>query len=151
AIVGAIAGLFGGLFGGSKRRKQANNYVDQQIEPAIKQIVAGYESFQVDYASATGQLEQLRTQAHDQLYKLHGEGKSVFKDKVSPAIDAAEKQIGVDEKERTRRMGLVFGPPQFHEGGYVQASTMQAYTTKPNELLALLRHGEFVVNPTATA
>lgn len=150
-IIGAIAGLFGGLFGGSQRKKQANNYFDQQIGPAIKQIVASYEGFSLDYASATGQLEQLKQQAQDQLKKLKGEGKSVFAHKVEPAITAAEQQIGKDEKERTRRMGLVFGPPQFHTGGYVQAQAAAAYTTTPGEMLALVKNGEFVVNPQATA
>jgi hypothetical protein len=151
ALVGLLGGVFGGLFGGSKRRKEANNYFSQQIDPAVKKIVSDYDSFQLDYASASGQLTQLETQAKDQLGKLKGEGSDVFKNKVEPDITAALAQIGNDEKERTRRAGLVFGPPQFHDGGYVQASTMSAYTTKPNELLALIKHGEFVVNPTATA
>jgi hypothetical protein len=149
-IIGLLGGLFGGLFGGSKRKKEANNYFSQQLDPAIKKIVGDYESFQLDYASASGQLTQLEQQAKDQLHKLKGEGDGVFKDKVMPAITAAEARIGKDEAERTRRAGLVFGPPQFHDGGLV-SSTMSAYTTKPNELLALLKHGEFVVNPQATS
>lgn len=149
-IVGLLGGIFGGLFGGSKRRKQANNYFTQQIDPAVQKIVSDYEGHTLDYSSATAQLEQLRTQAQAQLDKLKGEGKSVFKDKVAPDIDAAEKKIGMDEAERTRRAGLVFGPPQFHGGGFVSAMA-QSYTAKPGELLALLKHGEFVVNPQATS
>ena len=149
-IIGLLGGIFGGLFGGGKRKKAANNYFTQQVEPAIQQIVNGFESFQLDFTSANSQLEQLRSQAHDQLKKLKGEGKDVFKNKVAPAIDAAEKQISTDETERNRRAGLVFGPPQFHDGGFV-GTAAQAWTTKPNELLAVLKKGEFVMNPLATA
>lgn len=150
AIIGALSGLFGGLFGGGKRKKAANNYFDQQIAPGIKQIEDEFKSFQLDYATANSQLESLRSQAKDQLSKLKGEGKSVFKDKVSPAIDEAEKEISQFETERERRSGLVFGPPQFHSGGYVEAAT-SAWTTKPGEMLALLKRGEFVMDPVATA
>lgn len=150
AIVGLLGGIFGGLFGGSKRKKAANNYFTQQIQPAIKQIVDGFESFQIDFATANSQLEQLRTQAHEQLGKLKSQGNNVYKNKVVPAIDAAEKQINSDETERNRRAGLVFGPPQFHDGGLVNAA-VASYGAKPGELLAMLKHGEFVVNPTAAA
>lgn len=150
AIVGLLGGIFGGLFGGSRRKKQANNYFDQQIAPAIKQIEDQFKSFQLDYPTANSQLEQLRSQAKDQLSKLKGEGKSVFRDKVSPAIDQAEKEIGQFETERERRSGLVFGPPQFHSGGYVEAAT-SAWTTKPGEMLAVLKRGEFVNDQDSTA
>ena len=147
-LIGAIGGIFGGLFGGHKRKKAANQYFDQQLQPAVKQIVAQYEGFQLDYGTAISDLEQLRSQAQDQLGKLKGQGKDVFRKKVGPAIDAAEAQINSDEKERTRRAGLAFGPPQFHEGGYVSAAS--AWMTKPGELMALLKQGEFVMNPQAT-
>lgn len=150
AILGLLGGIFGGLFGGSKRKKAANNYFTQQIQPAITQIENEFKSFQLDYASANSQLESLRSQAQDQLSKLKGEGKSVFKDKVAPAIDEAEKEINQFETERERRSGLVFGPPQFHTGGYVEAAT-SAWTTKPGEMMAVLKRGEFVMDPAATA
>jgi hypothetical protein len=150
AIVGLIGGLFGGLFGGSKRKKQANKYFDEQIAPAIKQIEDGFKNFQLDFTGANSQLEQLRTQAQEQLRKVKGEGKSVFKNRVSPAIDQAEKDIEGIENERQRRAGLVFGPPQFHDGGFVNAA-FSPWITKPGEMLSLLKHGEFVVAPQPTA
>lgn len=148
-LIGAIGGIFGGLFGGSKRKKQANAFFDSQVGPSISKIETAYKGFQLDYTSAIGQLEDLRSQAQDQLGKLKSQGKDVFKKKVSPAIDAAEKDINTIEAERQRRAGLVFGPPEFHDGGYVSA-TMSAFMRRPGELLAVLKHGEFVMNPQAT-
>src|SRR5262249_24912818 len=72
------------------------------------------------------------------------------KHRVSPAIDQAEAEIAGLEKERQRRAGLVFGPPQFASGGYVDA-TRNMWTARPGELCAMLHHGEFVVNPQATS
>lgn len=148
-IIGALAGLFGGIFGSSKRRKQANSYAEQ-AHKQIQQIVQQYMSFQLTSDAAISQLEQFRTQAESDLKKLKGEGKKVFNTRIGPDIDAAEKQIRSNDVERQRRASLMFGPPQFHEGGYVNAQ-MSAYTTRPGELLALIRHGEFVMNPRATA
>lgn len=148
-IIGLLGGLFGGLFGGGKRKKAANNFFDQQIAPAIKKIEDDYKGFSIDFSTANQELEDLRKQAEDSLKKLKGEGKDVFRKKVSPAIDQAEKEIGQFQTERDRRAGLVFGPPQFHEGGFV-AAAMQPFM-RPGEIMALLKHGEFVVNPQATA
>lgn len=149
-IVGLLGGIFGGIFGGSKRKHAAQDYFANQVQPSIKQIVDQYEAHGMDYTTATGNLEQLRTQAQEQMKGLKGEGKSEFRKFISPAIDAAEKQINNDETERNRRAGLVFGPPQFHDGGFVNAMISQ-WTTKPGELLALLKHGEMVMTPEATS
>ncbi|HZU30894.1 MAG TPA: hypothetical protein VFB79_07245 [Candidatus Angelobacter sp.] len=149
-LVGLIGGIFGGIFGGSKRKKAAQNYFTSQVQPAISSVVTQYEDHSLDYATATSDLEQLRSQAQDQMKSLKGEGKDEMNKVISPAIDAAEKQINDDEAERTRRAGLTFGPPQFHDGGFVSAA-MSAWTTKPGELLAVLKHGEYVMSPQATA
>ncbi|HKW74847.1 MAG TPA: hypothetical protein VJN64_04920 [Terriglobales bacterium] len=154
AIIGGLAGLFGGLFGGifggGKRKRQANALFNGTIGPDITKIEAEYKGFQLDYASAIGQLEDLKQQAHDQLHKLKGEGDSVFKHKVSPAIDAAEKDLSGFETERQRRAGLAFAPPEFHGGGFVEDSLMSS-RRRPGEMLAVLKRGEFVINPQATA
>ncbi|HLJ89578.1 MAG TPA: hypothetical protein VKZ53_22400 [Candidatus Angelobacter sp.] len=149
-IVGLLGGIFGGLFGGSKRKREANDYFTKQIQPAIQKIEDEYKSFQLDSLSAHQQLDQLDQQAEDELKKLKDEGKSVWKNKVHPAILAADKDIDSFEVERQRRSGLLFGPPQFHDGGYV-SSSYSSFATVPGELHAVLRKGEFVVNASSTA
>lgn len=151
AIIGALGGIFGGLFGGSKRKRAANNYFDQQLTPAINSIVNQYEDHQLDFATADADLEQLRQQAADQLKALKGEGKDVLRKRVNPAIDAAEKKISGDETERQRRAGLFFGPQQFHDGGFVDAGRYSTWMRRPGEITAMLKDGEFVMNPRATA
>src|SRR6266481_6182337 len=149
-IVGLLGGIFGGLFGGNKRKKQANKFNDDQIKPEVDKILNEYKSFQLDGPSATQQLKDLEKTAETELKKLKGEGKDVFRKKVDPEIQAALKQIVTLDTERQRRAGLTFGPPQFHDGGFV-SSAASAFTRQPDEVAAILKHGEFVVNPTATA
>jgi hypothetical protein len=148
-IIGLIGGIFGGIFGGSKRKKQANQLADSTILPDVQKIVDQYKSFQLSADSANQQLTQIEQQAKDEMSKLKGEGKSVFNKKVEPAIQDARKQIQQFETERQRRSGLTFGPPQFHDGGIV-SSTVQRWSSQPDELLAVLKDGEFVVKPEAT-
>jgi hypothetical protein len=149
AIIGLLGGIFGGMFGGGKRKKAANNFVDQQVMPQIQQIEDQFFSHQLDFATANQDLLDLKKNAEDQLKQLKGEGKSIFKSRVIPAIDDAMSKLQGTENERERRLGLqaIFGPPQFHSGGYVSPG----YTVHPGELLAKLRVGEYVVNPQATA
>ncbi len=149
-LIGLLGGIFGGIFGGGKRKKQANSLVDSTILPDIKKIVDSYENFQLDFAGANKQLDDLDTQAKAELSKLKGEGKSVFDKRVQPAIDDAKKEIKHFEDERQRRSSLVFGPPQFHDGGLF-SSALSTFITRPGEGLAVLKEGEFVVEPQATS
>lgn len=142
-LIGLLGGIFGGIFGGAKRKKQANALADNTIIPDITQIVTGFDGFQVDQGSAIQQLEQLRTDAQKQLSALKSQGKDVFNQKVSPAIDNAEKHIRDTQAERDRRSSIVFGPPQFDTGGLFR-------TMRGNAGLAVLHDGEMVINPTAT-
>lgn len=73
-----------------------------------------------------------------------------MKNVVTPAIDHAEADINGFEAERQRRAALTFGPPEFHTGGFVDTMT-RSFTSRPGDLLAVLKRGEFVVNPAATA
>jgi hypothetical protein len=149
-LIGLLGGIFGGIFGGSKRKKQANSFVDSTVLPDIKKIVDAYENFQLDFAGANKQLDDLDTQAKAELGKLKGEGKSIFGKRVQPAIDDAKKEIKKFEDERQRRSSLTFGPPQFHDGGFV-SSAFSSFVNRPGELMAVLKHGEFVVNPQSTS
>jgi|GEM_PF-4338359 hypothetical protein len=144
-IIGLIGGIFGGIFGGSKRKKQANDYANNTVLPDIQQIVTGFDGFQIDSSSAIQQLEQLRTDSQKQLSTLKSQGNDVFKNTVSPAIDAAEKHINDTQGERNVRANTLFGPPQFDTGGMF--SVMRG---SGNAGLAVLHDGEFVVNPQAT-
>jgi hypothetical protein len=151
-LVGLIGGIFGGIFGGSKRKKQANAYFSDSLEPAIKKIEDEYDSFQLDAQNAKDQLEQLRTQAQTDLGKLKSQGKDVFKKKVGPAIDTAEAHILDTEKERTRRGALAFGAPQFHDGvDFVDANSSILFRRRPDELVSVLQHGEGVVTAAGNA
>jgi hypothetical protein len=141
-IIGLLGGIFGGIFGGSKRKKQANDYANNTVIPDITQITQGFDSFQIDPASAIQQLEQLRTDSQKQLDTLKSQGKDVFNNTVGPAIDAAEKHINDINSQRTARAAVTFGPPQFDTGGM--------FSVSGNAGLAVLHNGEFVVNPTAT-
>jgi hypothetical protein len=141
-IIGLLGGIFGGIFGGSKRKAQANDYANNTVIPDITQIQQGFDSFQIDPASAIQQLEQLRTDSQKQLATLKSQGKDVFNNTVGPAIDAAEKHINDINAQRTARAAVTFGPPQFDTGGM--------FSVSGNAGLAVLHNGEFVVNPTAT-
>jgi len=147
AIVGFLGGLFGGIFGGGKRKKAANKLVDNEVLPQIQKLLDQYKGFQLDYASALEGLTQLQGDAETQLKKLKGEGKSVFKKRVIPAIADARKTIEGIEIERQRRAGLVFGPPQFHGGGFIGFSS----NLRAGEVIIKAKKGEFVVNDRATA
>lgn len=147
AIVGFFGGLFGGIFGGGKRKKAANKLVDNEVLPQITKLLDQYKGFQLDYASALEGLTQLQSDAETQLKKLKGEGKSVFKKRVIPAIADARKTIEGIEIERQRRAGLVFGPPQFHGGGFIGFSS----NLRAGEVIIKAKKGEFVVNDRATA
>jgi hypothetical protein len=150
-IVGALGGIFGGILGGSKRKRAANSFVEASILPQIKGIEDQFFDHQLDFATANQDLLDLKKNAEDQLKKLQGEGKDVFRNRVSPAIDKALSDIKGTEAERERRLGLqaIFGPPQFHSGGYVTNS--RSFATGPGEIFAKLKVGEYVVNPGATA
>jgi hypothetical protein len=142
-IVGLLGGVFGGIFGSSKRKKQANALADNTLLPDITQISNGFDGFQIDSSSAIQQLEQLRTDSQKQLSALKGQGNDVFNLKVTPAINAAEQHIRDTQAERDRRSSLAFGPPQFDTGGMFSMMT-------GSKGLAVLDHGEIVINPVAS-
>jgi hypothetical protein len=119
---GAIAGFFGGLLGGNKNRHQAQKIVDA-LFPQMQQIQDQYKGFQLDYASALAQLEQLKAQAFPQLDKLGGEGRK-YERAMMPYFDQARRNIDNLETERQRRASINFGIPQFAVGGTVRRTGM---------------------------
>jgi hypothetical protein len=144
-----VGGIFGGIFGGSQRRKQADQFAQQQ-QGEIAKVVAAYKGFQIDYGSAFSQLESMRSSGKDQLGKLKGEGQKVFSRQLSPAIDAAEKELASFQKERDRRSGLVFGPPQFAAGGFVEGSRIAGWRMGNGTVAAVLHEGESVITREGT-
>jgi hypothetical protein len=152
AIIGLLGGLFGGIFGGSKRKKQANAVADQ-VEKDIHKLEDEYKGFQIDYPTALSQLDDMKSNAFEALSKLKDEGRHVFDRRLKPDFEKARAEIQGVETERDRRQGLVFAPPMFHSGGFVDgaAGMMVGFKAGPDETLALLRRGEFVVEPQATA
>jgi hypothetical protein len=147
-IIGLLGGIFGGMFGGSARRKAADTFVQQQ-ETAADQIEAQFKSYQVDYPTALTDLEQIRTNAEEQLRKLKDEGKKAYSRTLSPYIDKIEGELKGYEDERERRETLAFAPPQFASGGYV--SGRLAGWRSDGGIQAIVHPGEYVVNPAATA
>lgn len=149
-VIGLLGGIFGGVFGSGKRKRQAQDYAASTVIPDIKQITSQFDTFQLDSSSAMQQLEALRTSAQQQLAALKSQGKDVFNQTVGPAIDDAEKHVQGTETERERRAAIIFGAPQFHDGGVVDVMRA-SIRRQPNEMLAWLKHGERVMNPAASA
>jgi hypothetical protein len=135
-----VGGIFGGIFGGRKKRHEAQKIVDQ-LFPQMQAIQDAYDGFQLDYASALGQLEQLKQQAFPQLEKLGSEGRK-YERAMFPYFDQARGHIEFIEKERQRRAGLVFGPPQFATGGVYHAPPGRSSG------MAVLHEGEKVLTRT---
>lgn len=119
-IIGGLVGLFSGLFGGGpSKHSLADKYINSTVLPAIQSEVTNYEGFRTDFATAINDLEQLKQQSYDNMRQQFG--KDATNDEwnkyIVPAIGNAEARINTDEAERQRRGTLVFGAPQFAEGG----------------------------------
>jgi hypothetical protein len=154
AIIGAIIGGLLGLFGSSKRQKAIKN-LEGQLEDQIKQVVDSYNNYQTDYSSAFQSLESLRSQYHDAMHKLGGDTNT----RVEAHVNVAEQQIKATDAERQRRAAIVFGPAQFHKGGFVDpalaAGMPSGFASSAlrfaggGEVPAILHAGEFVLQPSA--
>jgi hypothetical protein len=141
----SIAGFFSGLFGGAANKRKANQYVDNTITPAIKQITDGYKNFQIDYETAIKDLEDLKTQSYQQMAgQFKSQGKDVFMKRTYAAITDAEHYLKDLENERQRRGAVQFSPPQFHDGGLVDGPRIMGWRLGSGEVPATLRRGEFV-------
>lgn len=127
ALIGGLVGLFSGLFGGGpSKHSQADKYINSNVLPLIQQEITNYEGFRTDFATAINDLEQLKTNSYNQMRQQFG--KDATNDEwnklIVPAIATAENRINTDEAERQRRGTLVFGAPQFAEGGIFPGGPM---------------------------
>ena len=152
AAVGAVVGLLFGI-GGSTRK--ARLQIEAQVKQQAQQIEDNYDTFQTDYSSAHDQLEQLRQQGVDALRKAGV--KDINRSRVGHVdqwVNKAEKEIDATQADRTARGALVFGPPQFHRGGFVDGGLATLIPAafragassfhSGGEVPAVLEAGEFV-------
>jgi hypothetical protein len=144
-IVGGLVGLFSGIFGGGpSKHSQADKYINANILPAIQQELTNFEGFSTDYATAINDLDQLKSQSYTQMKQQFGTDATndEWSKYVVPAVQQAEDRINADQAERNRRGTLVFGAPQFAEGGLFTSSAAAG--------LAILHDGETVMTRAAT-
>lgn len=153
-VIGAIVGFFAGLFGGGKRQR-AVEQLGKEIKDQIQKVEEAYNTHQIEFDPAIGNLESLRADAQQKMHKLGGDTRR----RVQEPINQAEDRIRKTEAERTRRLALIFGPAQFREGGFVGADAAAAipasFATNAlrfatgGEVPAILHAGEFVMRPEA--
>ena len=93
----------------------------------------------------------MRTNAQQELGKLKSEGNKVFNRTLAPKIDSALSEIEGLNKERERRMGLVFGPPEFQAGGYTGNVPWMGGWGLPRGAAGVVHPREFVSTEQATA
>ena len=146
AAIAGIIGLLGGIFGGSKRRKQAEEFAQQQIAE-LQKVVAGFKAHEIDYAGAISQIDQMQASSLEQLGALKSDGMKVYNRTIVPKITQARAEIEGWEKERERRLGLLYGPPMFQGGGTVIPSSMWA--APGGGTWAVVHPGEEVIAPGA--
>ena len=142
-ILGLLGGLFGGLGGGAARTKAAQQFTDQQ-KAAADQIEAQFKAFQLDYPTALTDLEQIKTNAYEQMRKLKSEGTRYYNRDLAPYIDKIETELKGYQDERDRRSTLAIAPPQFASGG-----TVMGYGGGGIGIIA--HAGEEIINPAASA
>ncbi len=142
AIIGGIAGFISGII--SHSTKAARLQIEANIKTQAQAIEDSYNLFQTDWTSSRTALEALRQQGVDAL-KQAGV-KDIARSRVGHVdhwIDKAEKEIDATQADRNARSALSFGPPQFHEGGFVGAG-MSALS--PGLMGARAFHSGGVVN-----
>ncbi len=143
-IIGAISGIFGGILGRRAREKQAWDLVLQKYYPAIHQTLDAYLNYQEDAQSAYKQLSDLEKAAQAELGQLGHSGNAIFAKTIPARVLQAHQQIEKIDKDRTNRGAQIFGAPEFHTGGlFTLGGSGRAG-------IAVLRDGEYVVNPRAT-
>lgn len=115
--IGGIGGLLSGIFGGQKRHDEAETLIQGTLGPQIAAILQSYEKFSTDQQDAISQLNDLETQAKQQLDQL-GQDKLYWSELV-PQVNSATDQINQIQGVRDQRSALNFAPPEFAMGGTV--------------------------------
>ena len=148
-ILGLLGGIFGGMFGGSARTKAARQFADEQ-KAAADQIEAQFKSFQLDYPTALADLEQIKSNAWEQLRKLKDEGKKEYGRDLEPYVNKIEGELKGYEDERERRSTLAFAPPQFAGGGYTGEGAYGGWGLPPGAA-GIVHPREYVFDEPTTA
>ncbi len=148
-IGAAIGGLIG-LLGNRKKVRQRHD-VHMQMFRDLQSIEDQYKFFGVDYGSARGQLDQIREQYAEQIGKLGGKDRGQWVDRH---VDFTIAKMNEIETERMRRAQIMFSPPAFRWGGFVDPRAGGSRGQLPHfanggEVPAILHAGEFVMRPEA--
>lgn len=148
-IAAGIGALLGGLFGffGGRKKKKERDRLQHQLFADIQKTVDAYNFFQLDFAGALSQLEQIRQSYRDAFHKVGGDAAA----RVDPNVNRAISQIMQTEAERKRRAGLTFGPAEFSQGGLVAADARGRMLSFQGggAVPAFLHPGEFVLRADA--
>lgn len=115
--IGGIGGLLSGIFGRQKRHDEAETLIQGTLGPQIAAILQSYDKFSTDQQDAISQLNDLETQAKQQLDQL-GQDKLYWSELV-PQVNSATDQINQIQGVRDQRSALNFAPPEFATGGTV--------------------------------
>jgi len=150
AIVGAIAGLFGGIFGRGKKKEQATR-IAQEAQRAYREVILGFERFEIDFESAISGVTQIWEQAVGAWEQIGGKvgRRSISSQRVH--FDRALEEINTLQKAREQRAQLVAGLPlpEFALGGFVNDFS-RLINRADGSLLARLHRNESVLNEGAT-
>lgn len=152
AGIGLIAGLIG-LFTGNGKVKVQQTQVLQQMERDLNNLQNAFSVHAVDYNSAIGQAEQIRSSYTSQQEQIQqGGGPS----RVDPWVNATETYINNLEAQRQNELAAAanFGPAQFSEGGYVHPSMARMvpgfapamHFATGGAVPAIVHAGEYVLN-----
>jgi hypothetical protein len=148
AMPSVLGGLLGGLIGmiGRGRAKKRAANLEWGFESTADDLYKEFEQHQTDYESALTGMQALIVQGQQNLLGAGlGRWGEQGAENLTKVIGDEIKALDKLEKERELRAGIIESMmlPEFHKGGIVGNA---AWGLQPNEVLAILKHGEGVVN-----